>query len=236
MRTLAPPPEPRTSLPLPGARTASLTAVLVVLLLVTVAVGWAPLLSFDHTVAVELHRSARAEPGFTQVNRVFSDWVWDPWTMRILVAVAVAVLLWHGRRLLALWVAAASVLGSGLQQALKSMVDRARPVWAEPVDTAQYAAFPSGHAMTATVTCGLLLWLLSRTGAGPGLTRAAALVAAVSVLGVGFTRLYLGVHWFTDVVAGWLLGICLVALTAWTYDRLAVNREPLNREALNREP
>ncbi|MFD9974447.1 phosphatase PAP2 family protein [Streptomyces sp. NPDC059017] len=219
-------PTPERGTPVPGARTASLTAVVTVLLLVTVAVGWEPLVSADRTVAVALHESALAEPGFTRANRILSDWVWDPWTMRALVVAVVLGLLWRGERLPALWVAAASLLGSAVQQLLKVLVGRQRPVWSEPVDYAHYAAFPSGHAMTATVTCGLLLWLLARTGAGPGLRRTAALLAAVSVLGVGFTRLYLGVHWLTDVVAGWLLGICVVAVAVGSYERLALNREP----------
>ncbi|AWI27588.1 MULTISPECIES: phosphatase PAP2 family protein [Streptomyces] len=219
-------PAPEPQLPVPWARTASLTAVVAVLLLVTVSVGWAPLMSVDRSIATGLHESALADPGFTRANRVLSDWVWDPWTMRALVLCAVLVLLRRGESLLALWVAAASLLGSAVQQALKVLVGRQRPVWADPVDSAHYAAFPSGHAMTATVTCGLLLWLLTRTGAGPGLRRTAALLAVVSVLGVGFTRLYLGLHWFTDVLAGWLLGVCLVAAAAGSYERLALNRGP----------
>ncbi|MEU6703699.1 phosphatase PAP2 family protein [Streptomyces wuyuanensis] len=220
------PPAPESGAPSPGARTASLTAVVAVLLLVTVAVGWSPLVSFDRTVAVALHESALAEPGFTRANRILSDWVWDPWTMRALTAAVVLALLWRGERLPALWIAAASLVGAAVQQILKALVGRQRPVWADPVDSADYAAFPSGHAMTATVTCGMFLWLLARSGAGPGLRRTAALAAVVSVLGVGFTRLYLGVHWLTDVLAGWLLGVCLVAVAAGSYDRLALNRGP----------
>ncbi|MGW2564086.1 phosphatase PAP2 family protein [Streptomyces sp. NPDC001514] len=218
MRAPTRPPRPRTPVPSP-ALTAAVTAGLAALLLVLVATGWGPVMSLDVTVADELHRSARAEPGFTHVNRVFSDWVWDPWTMRLLIAAVVVLLLWQRAVLLALWVAAASALGTALQQGLKSAVDRERPYWQNPVDAAQYAAFPSGHAMTAMVTCGLLLWLLGRYGVGPRTWWAAVLVCAVSVLGVGFTRIYLGVHWLTDVVAGWLLGICVVALTAASYER-----------------
>ncbi|GFH34709.1 phosphatase PAP2 family protein [Streptomyces pacificus] len=217
---------PEPGVPFPWARAASLAAVSSLLLLVTVSVGWAPLMSADRSVAVELHEWALADPGLTRVNRILSDWVWDPWTMRALVLSAVLVLLRRGEGLLALWVAAASLLGSAVQQALKALVGRQRPVWADPVDSAQYAAFPSGHAMTAAVTCGLLLWLLARTGAGVRLRRAAALLAVVSVLGVGFTRLYLGLHWFTDVLAGWLLGACLVAVAAGSYERLAAHRGP----------
>lgn len=102
--------------------------------------------------------------------------------------------------------AATSLLASLFQQALKAVVGRERPRWPDPVDSAQFAAFPSGHAMTAVVTCGLLLWLLRLYGAGPGLWAAALTVAVVSAVGVAVTRVYLGVHWLTDVVGGALLG------------------------------
>ncbi|MFF7440277.1 phosphatase PAP2 family protein [Streptomyces sp. NPDC008122] len=197
---------------------AVISGVLALILLLLVAVGWSPLLSFDRSVAEALHRSALAHPGFTHVNRVLTDWVWDPWTMRALAAVATVLLWWRKERRPALWVAGTSLLAAGLQQALKSLVDRDRPQWTDPIDSARYSAFPSGHAMTATVTCGLLLWVLALhwrdEWRGWGTV---AGVAAVSVLGVGFTRVYLGVHWPSDVVEGWLLGWFCVAVAVLTY-------------------
>lgn len=43
-------------------------------------------------------------------------------------------------------------------------------------------------------------------------------MSALSVVGVGFTRVALGVHWFSDVVGGWLLGLAVVASTAWAFE------------------
>ncbi|MFE7598559.1 phosphatase PAP2 family protein [Streptomyces sp. NPDC057494] len=199
---------------------AVISGALAVLLLVLVAAGWSPLLSLDRSVAEALHRSALAHPGFTHVNRVLSDWVWDPWTMRALAACAVVLLWWRRERRTALWVAGTSLLAVGLQQGLKALVGRDRPYWTDPVDSARYDAFPSGHAMTATVTCGLLLWVLALhwrdEWRGWGTLAGAAVV---SVLGVGWTRVYLGVHWPSDVVEGWLLGWCCVAVAVLTYRR-----------------
>ncbi|GGT59820.1 phosphatase PAP2 family protein [Streptomyces purpureus] len=203
-----------------SARTWALwTGALSAVLLVLVAVDWAPLISVDRKVAHRLHRDAVAEPGLTEANQVLSDWVWDPWTMRALIAVAVVALWWRGQRRLALWVAATSVLATVVQQGLKTALGRERPRWPDPVDFAHYAAYPSGHAMTAAVTCGLLLWLLARRYPGPRLWWAAVALAVVSVLGVGLTRIYLGVHWITDVVGGWLLGALTVALAVLLYGR-----------------
>ncbi|MEU7008893.1 phosphatase PAP2 family protein [Streptomyces sp. NPDC046332] len=199
---------------------ALISGALAVLLLVLVAVSWSPLLSLDRSVADALHRSALAEPGFTHANRLLSDWVWDPWTTRALIAAAVLVLWWRRERWLALWVTAATLLAAGVQQGLKAAVGRPRPGWPDPVDSAHYAAFPSGHAMTETVGCGLLLWVLAlhwrETWRGWSVLAVAALV---SVLGVGWTRVYLGVHWLSDVAAGWLLGWCVAAVSIVTYRR-----------------
>ncbi|MFF6777194.1 phosphatase PAP2 family protein [Streptomyces sp. NPDC012637] len=210
---------------------AVVSGVLAVLLLVLVAAGWPPLLSFDRDVADALHRSAVAEPGVTRLNRVLSDWVWDPATWRALATVTVAVLWWRRERLLALWVAATVLSAWGVQQGVKALTGRERPRWPDPVDSAPYASFPSGHAMTAAVVCGLLLWVLAlhwRQGwRGWG---ALAGAAVVSVVGVGWTRVYLGVHWPSDVLGGWLLGWCCVAVAILTYRRLSARTTSADRK------
>ncbi|MFE7331195.1 phosphatase PAP2 family protein [Streptomyces sp. NPDC057565] len=206
-----PPPSPPSRSPVLGA--GIVCGCLALMLLVLVALRWSPLMSLDRTVADALHRRAVAEPGLVHINRILTDWVWDPWTMRVLIAVAVVMLWWRGARMLAGWVAATSLFATLLQQGLKSAVGRERPQWPNPVDSAHYAAFPSGHAMTAVVSCGLLLWLLHRHGVRRRVWHVALAVAWVSVIGVGVTRLYLGVHWMTDVLGGWLLGATVVAFS-----------------------
>ncbi|MBK3534022.1 phosphatase PAP2 family protein [Streptomyces sp. MBT67] len=217
---------PRTA---PALWTGAVVGAAALVLLVLVAVRWSPLMSLDRSVADALHRHAIGDPGLVHVNRVLTDWVWDPWTMRALIAVAVTALWWRGARRLALWTAATSLLATLLQQGLKAAVDRERPQWTDPVDSANFAAFPSGHAMTAVVTCGLLLWLLRLYGAGPGLWGTALAVAVVSAIGVAATRVYLGVHWLTDVVGGALLGVAVVALSAAGYARYTAPREGSHR-------
>ncbi|MGC9407809.1 phosphatase PAP2 family protein [Streptomyces sp. DZ1-3] len=208
-------PPPRTAL---GA--AWVLAVCSALLLTLVAVEWGPLIRLDDDIATTTHRWAVDEPGVTQVMRVLTDWVWDTWTMRLLCAVVV-LWLWfrRGDRWTAVWLGAACLLGSLLQQVLKAAVDRPRPVWPDPVDSAHYAAFPSGHAITATFVCGLLVWLVHYYGASPALRRAAWAVAAVSVAGVGVTRVWLGVHWATDVAGGWLLGVLVTVAAVLVHRR-----------------
>ncbi|MFE4537359.1 phosphatase PAP2 family protein [Streptomyces scopuliridis] len=225
---VSPPPPARPPLAgLTGAgAVAALLAVLSGVLTVLVVAEWGPLFSFDRWAAEELHRRAVADPGATWVNRVLTDWVWDPWTMRLLTAVAVIALWLRRERLFALWTAGTAALGTAVSQGAKAAVGRERPQWPDPVDSAHYAAFPSGHAMTAAVTCGLLLWLARRHGAGGWPWRTAVLVAVVSVAGAGLTRLWLGVHWSADVLGGWLFGGFLVAFSVSVYGRVTLSREP----------
>ncbi|MFJ3334442.1 phosphatase PAP2 family protein [Streptomyces sp. NPDC086766] len=190
------------------------------LLLALVAIRWHPLTAVDGSVARTTHYWAVQERGLTHIFRILTDWVWDPLTMRLLGAAVAVWLAWRRSAWrTALWLAAAGALAALVQQGLKSAVGRPRPRWPDPVDSAHYAAFPSGHAMTATVVCGLLLWLLHRFGAGCAPRRAAWAVASVSVVGVGLTRVWLGVHWLSDVVGGWLLGATVVAAAVTAYDR-----------------
>lgn len=230
----SPPPAPptRTRFGVTPFGTAVVCASAALVLLILVAVRWPPLMRLDCTVATALHRRAVTEPGLVHVNRILTDWVWDPWTMRALIAVAVVALWWRGARALAVWVAGTSVLSTVLQQGLKSAVGRERPQWPDPVDSAHYAAFPSGHAMTAMVSCALLLWLLRRHEPGPLVWRTALVVAWVSVIGVGVTRLYLGVHWLSDVLGGWLLGAALAGFSIAGFARY----ERRDRPAMARRP
>ncbi|MGW1724334.1 phosphatase PAP2 family protein [Streptomyces sp. NPDC002306] len=210
------PPERRVT----PAGTALVLALCSALLSTLVATEWLPLLALDHDIARATHRWAVDEPGLTHTLRILSDWVWDPLTIRLLAAAVAVWLVWrHSAWWTAVWLLVTCAVGLLVQQSLKAALDRARPVWPDPVVSAHYAAFPSGHAMTATVVCGLLLWLLHDRGAGRALWRTALTLALLSVIGVGLTRVWLGVHWASDVVGGWLLGAFVVALAVWAYER-----------------
>ncbi|MFE9774425.1 phosphatase PAP2 family protein [Streptomyces sp. NPDC005931] len=216
----SPPRPPRPPHHRPAARFVGVLAPFSVLLLALVAVEWRPLTEADGDISRTTHRWAVAEPGLTQVCRILTDWVWDPWTMRLLCgAVALLLALRYAARWTAWWLVVTCAAATALQQGLKAAVGRARPVWPDPVDSAHYAAFPSGHAMTATVVLGLLLWLLHRRGVGRVLWHTVLTLAVVSVIGVGLTRVWLGVHWPTDVVGGWLLGTLVVTVAVWAHRR-----------------
>ncbi|QUW85705.1 phosphatase PAP2 family protein (plasmid) [Streptomyces mirabilis] len=209
----------------PNGKAALILTAAAATVIALVAAGWPPLLRADHRLASRLHVLALEHPACTHANRILTDWIWDPWTMRALLTVGVIVLWRHGRRLLALWIAATSAVESGIRSVLRWAVGRDRPVWEHPVDSASFNAMPSGHAMTAAASCVLLLWLARRAGLRAGLWCLAVAVAAVSVAGVCFTRMFLGVHWPTDTLAGALLGAALATASIATWNTAEHGRQ-----------
>ncbi|HHW13865.1 MAG TPA: phosphatase PAP2 family protein, partial [Firmicutes bacterium] len=108
-----------------------------------------------------------------------------------------------------------------LVQFLKVIFQRPRPDVFPPLVVEKTYAFPSGHTMLAVSLYGLFLyWLLRRRGGGPRrwLVRwLGAFLLATLIGAIGLSRIYLGVHWPTDVLAGyagggaWLLACLLVS-------------------------
>lgn len=200
-----------------AAAVAAITAVPFGLLLVLVEGRWQPLRRVDAGAARRLHEIALEHSAWTSTLRFLSDRVWDPVTLRTVVAALTLWLVYRRAWRLAAWSAVTAVAGGLIGLLVKAVVERARPALEDPVARAPGFSFPSGHAMTATTSFAILLLVLLPFV--PRSWRALCWAAAVlSVVGVGFTRVALGVHWFSDVLGGWLLGLTVVTLTAWAFE------------------
>ena len=124
-----------------------------------------------------------------------------------LVVAAVTIFLWlDGKTRASLFVMIASLSGALLAMALKAAFDRPRPNLFSHGDLVLSASFPSGHAMISAVvylTLGALLaWLVTPVK----LKIYVMSLALLLTFSVGLSRIYLGVHWPTDVLAGWVAG------------------------------
>lgn len=187
------------------------------LVLVLVEAHWGPLRRVDSGAAGALHRFALRHHGWTDALRFVSTWVLGPGTLRTAVALLTLWLLHRRAWRLAAWSATTAIAGALTGVLVKAVVERTRPSLPDPVAHAPGYSFPSGHAMTATTSFAVFLLVLL-----PLVPRRAHrlcwLTSAVAVVGVGFTRVALGVHWCSDVVGGWLLGLMVVAATAWAFE------------------
>ena len=124
-----------------------------------------------------------------------------------LVALVVIVTLGLGlakRYWAAFRVVFASGVGGLVVMGLKALFHRARPL--DQVVPAHGYSFPSGHAFASTVFYGMMVYLVWRLTEHLWARTAAAVVGPLMFIVVGLSRVYLNVHFLTDVVAGWLAG------------------------------
>jgi undecaprenyl-diphosphatase len=128
------------------------------------------------------------------------------------------------------FVAVTMLGGAALNALVKAAVHRARPVLPEPVAHAGGLSFPSGHAQSVVVAFGLLLLLALPHLRGPWRGAAIGLAAAM-VLAIGVSRVALGVHFVSDVLAGYVLGAAWLAAMAAAFDQW--RRESGSRERLS---
>jgi undecaprenyl-diphosphatase len=140
----------------------------------------------------------------------------------------IGYLLLQGLPRMALFVFIASMGGSLLNSLLKTMFARPRPDVVPHLRDVMSLSFPSGHAMTSAavyLTLGALLMRISSRRA----TRWYCMgVAALATFLVGLSRIYLGVHYPTDVLAGWIIGLSW-ALLCWIVERVLERRAVLAR-------
>ena len=173
--------------------------------------------AFDLAFARALHDTRTSE-----WERAFSIVSWfGTRQMLAFATVAVAVALLLRRQVLLAFGWGAAQLGGGLlNRALKEAFERTRPEFADPVLAASSWSFPSGHAMGTFIFCGVGCYLLLRDNRS-WTTAAVVVTASASWCAVmAFSRLYLGVHYASDVIAGLLAGAAWVAVCVSAFEVL----------------
>ena len=182
---------------------------------------------FDNAVRVWVlaHRSGIGLTVFGWITRVGSSGVVFACGMLL------AAWLWYarGRRVAGSSVVAPTV-AMAVFELIKQIVRRGRPPGAALVGLTTYA-FPSGHSTTSAAVIPAAMYVLWREGFLGG--RTACVIGAALPLLIGLSRVYLDVHWATDVLAGWSVGLFVATVAAIHYEWLRRSLMPSTASALS---
>jgi membrane-associated phospholipid phosphatase len=156
---------------------------------------------FDHSLSSSLHEHSTVSAAWIfQLISVFGD-ASTLASVGLLCIIVLAVTRYW--RLFFLWTT--SLPGAGmLNQFLKNTFQRQRPHLPNPWVAESGWSFPSGHAMCSLVIYGLLAYSICFLPTSRTLRLSFGILAILLVIAIGFSRLYLGVHYFSDVIAGYL--------------------------------
>lgn len=154
--------------------------------------------------------------------------------LALFATIAIGFLLIHRKRLSALLLVVGLAGGVALSEGLKAIFERERPPAAfQAVETIN-ASFPSGHALLATVFYLSLGVMLTRAFSRRHVKAFVLGAAIVIALLIGTTRVYLGAHWASDVLAGWSVGAAW-AMALWLVAYAVERRQIAHHAALQDE-
>src|SRR5215469_10724195 len=191
-------------------------ALIFAVLLILVRLRWAPLEAADHDAAAGINGLVAGNAALVSVVKAVT-WLGSNGVLWTVVGAATVILAIRRRWRLAAYLL---VTGAGaliLDPVLKSLVGRLRPVVAHPIAHGTGNSFPSGHSLGSMVCYGALLLVF--LPAARGRWRSAFItVIAVLVALIGISRILLGVHYLSDVLGAWALGITWLGVTAFAFE------------------
>jgi undecaprenyl-diphosphatase len=192
-------------------------ALLFTVLLAAVRLQWIPLESVDHGAAADLNRAVAGDKTLVTVIKAIT-WLGSDGVLWTVTGAAAVLLALRKRWRLALYLL---VTGAGaliMDPVLKSVVGRARPVVAHPIAHGTGDSFPSGHSLGSVVCYGAVL-LVFLPAIRPGRWRRAFIAVITTLIAlIGISRVLLGVHYLSDVLGAWALGITWLGLTAFAFE------------------
>lgn len=177
----------------------------------------------DEVIGNEFHEERRAllTWGFIFVTRLGDGWFVGLFTILF------SLYIWRFRKntRLAVWYfLTVSVGAGGVNQLVKIFFRRPRPTHVEHLIVQGGYSFPSGHAMGSIITYGALLFLIIRASKSwkPVLAASVTLIPLIGLIGI--SRVYLGVHYPSDIIGGYSLGLAILSLSIGLYSASLRNK------------
>ena len=191
-------------------------ALIFAVLLVLVRLRWPPLESADHGAAASINGLIAGDaPLVTAVKAV--TWLGSAGVLWTVVGASALILAIRKQWRLAIYLLFTGAGALVLDPVLKSLVGRLRPVVAHPIAHGTGNSFPSGHSLGSVVCYGaILLVFLPVARSRWRTTFITAIVALVALIGI--SRVLLGVHYLSDVVGAWAVGITWLGVTAFAFE------------------
>jgi undecaprenyl-diphosphatase len=194
----------------------TVAALIFAVLLLLVRLRWAPLESADHGAAAGVNGLIAGNAALVAVVKAIT-WLGSDGVLWMVVGAAAVVLALRRQWRLAVYLL---VTGAGaliLDPVLKSLVGRLRPVVAHPIAHGTGNSFPSGHSLGSIVCYGAVLFVFLPVARGRWRTTFIAVTVALVAL-IGVSRILLGVHYLSDVVGAWAVGIAWLGLTTFAFE------------------
>jgi undecaprenyl-diphosphatase len=186
------------------------------LLLLLVRLQWAPLESVDHDAAAWLNSLVAGHATVISVVKTVT-WLGSGGVLWTLTGTAAVVLAIRRRWWLATYLVVAGAGELTLDPVLKALVGRLRPVVTHPIAYGNGDSFPSGHAL-GSFACYGALFLVFLPAVRGAWRRVFTVVIVMLIAAIGISRLLLGVHYISDVLGGWALGLTWLGVTAFAFE------------------
>src|SRR5690348_2323378 len=194
----------------------TVAAAVFTILLILVRLRWAPLESVDRGAAAHINDLVAGNSAVVAVVKAVT-WLGSDGVLWTVVGVAAVILAIRKRWRLAVYLLVTAAGALVLDPVLKSLVGRLRPMVAHPIAHGTGDSFPSGHALGSIVCYGAILLVFLPVARGRWRVTFVTVTVTLIAL-IGISRILLGVHYLSDVIGGWAVGITWLGLTAFAFE------------------
>ena len=196
--------------------TVTVAALVFAILLLLVRLQWAPLESADHRAAADINSLIAGHAALVTVVKAVT-FLGSNGVLWTVIGAATVILAIRRQWRLAAYLLVTGAGALTLDPILKSLVGRLRPVVAHPIAYGTGDSFPSGHSLGSIVCYGAILLVFLPVARGRWRPAFIAVIVALIAL-IGISRILLGVHYLSDVVGAWAVGITWLGVTAFAFE------------------